>query len=202
MSPTRSCRPGALPVAMTTVPVRAMRPPKIRFDFKRLAKIQISPTATIRGNIITRTVASITEVRNIALFQKTRSAARSEPLINASPMSRPGMVRANRPVQSAKGSAIANRQNAVAAGPTGLPRTRTGPIPDMSAAKAKILSGVNCMKQLLVGITPGPRRIAAVSLVALPTCKLSATDWQCGFCHDQPTITARGQSKVRVRRGC
>jgi hypothetical protein len=44
--------------------------------------------------------------------------------------------------------AIANRQNAVAAGPTGLSRTNTGPMPDMSAAKAKVFSGVKCIKPL------------------------------------------------------
>src|SRR5262245_17415135 len=147
-SPMRSWLPGVLPPAMNTVPARATRPPRISFALRRLPRIQISPTATISGNVITRTVASMIEVRSIALFQKIRSAARRTPLTIPSTMSRVGMAKANRPVQSAKGKAIANRQNAAAAGPTGLWRTSTGPMPAISAAKARVFSGVRCIKGL------------------------------------------------------
>src|SRR5262245_4765606 len=147
-SPRRSWLPGALPLAITTVPARAMRPPRISFALKCLPKIQTSPTATISGNVITRTVASMIEVRKIALFQNTRSAARRKPLTIARPMSRFDIASAKRPAQSAKGMAIARRQNAVAAGLTGLPRTSTGPMPDKRAAKARVFSGVDGIARL------------------------------------------------------
>src|SRR5687768_1841737 len=145
-SPVRLDSPPAAPSAIIAVPANAIAPPSKRCRLSRRLKNPISPAATMIGKSMTRTVASITDVLRIAPFQNTRSAASRTPLIIAHPMSRKPMRKAWRAYQRANGSGMAKRQKAVAAGPTGLSRTRMGPIPEMMTPRARRWSGVSCGK--------------------------------------------------------
>src|SRR5205814_8444746 len=104
----------------------------------------------------------------IALFHRIRSPARRSPADNAQAASLKLRLKACRPSHNENGSAITSRQNAVEAGPTGLWRTRTGPMPVKITARMRSWIGVSRGKPELF-----PQQTAA----ARQRCALEDGDW-------------------------